>query len=102
MFRLLFGRGMDTLRLARHARTSPDGIDRFHAATLQGKMRVGVWLSTCDGVGEGSGVNGNPTFKAQTIEQLGKAKMYLAHQRTRVNRKQPVCAKWLSRQSLCH
>jgi hypothetical protein len=41
MFRLLFGRGLDTLTLARNARTSPEMIDRFYAAPLQGEMNVG-------------------------------------------------------------
>jgi hypothetical protein len=41
MFRLLFGRTVDTLTLARNARTSPEMIDRFYAAPLQGEMNVG-------------------------------------------------------------
>jgi hypothetical protein len=41
MFRLMFGRGVDTLTLARNARTSPEMIDRFYAAPLQGEMNVG-------------------------------------------------------------
>ena len=92
MFRLLFGRGMDTLSLARHARTSPDGIDRFHAATLQGKMKVGVWLSVFDGICERSGINGDSTLDCQTTEQLRKVQMHIAHRTTRVIGKQPVCA----------
>jgi hypothetical protein len=36
-----FGRGVDTLTLARNARTSPEMIDRFYAAPLQGEMNVG-------------------------------------------------------------
>ena len=41
MFRLLYGRSIDTLTLARNARTSPEMIDRFYAAPLQGEMNVG-------------------------------------------------------------
>ena len=41
MFRLMFGRTVDTLTLARNARTSPEMIDRFYAAPLQGEMNVG-------------------------------------------------------------
>ena len=41
MFRLLFGRTVDTLTLARNARTSPEMIDRLYAAPLQGEMNVG-------------------------------------------------------------
>jgi hypothetical protein len=41
MFRLMFGRPVDTLTLARNARTSPEMIDRFYAAPLQGEMNVG-------------------------------------------------------------
>jgi hypothetical protein len=40
MYRLLFGSGIDTLTLARNARTSPEMIDRFYAAPLQGEMNV--------------------------------------------------------------
>ena len=40
MFRLLYGRGIDTLTLARNARTSPEMIDRFYAAPLQGEMNI--------------------------------------------------------------
>ena len=42
MYRLLFGRGIDTLTLARNAQTSPEMIDRSYAATLQGKMNVAM------------------------------------------------------------
>jgi len=100
MDRLRFGRDMDTLTLARNVRTSPQGIDRIWPAPLQDEIKV--WFSTCDGVGERSGVNGNSTFNDQTTEQLGKAQMHLAHRRSRVMRKHPVCAKCPSRQSLCH
>jgi len=41
MFRLMFGRTVDTLTLARNARTSPEMIDRFYAAPLQGEMNIG-------------------------------------------------------------
>ena len=41
MFRLMFGSSIDTLTLARNARTSPEMIDRFYAAPLQGEMNVG-------------------------------------------------------------
>jgi hypothetical protein len=41
MFRLMFGRAVDTLTLARNARTSPEMIDRFYAAPLQAEMNVG-------------------------------------------------------------
>jgi hypothetical protein len=40
MFRLMFGNGIDTLTLARNARTSPEMIDRFYAAPLQGEMNI--------------------------------------------------------------
>ncbi len=40
MFRLLYGAGIDTLKLARNARTSPEMIDRFYAAPLIGEMAV--------------------------------------------------------------
>ena len=41
MFRLLYGGGIDTLKLARNARTSPEMIDRFYAAPLMGEMAIG-------------------------------------------------------------
>ena len=40
MYRLLYGQGIDTLTLARNARTSPEMIDRFYAAPLQGEMNI--------------------------------------------------------------
>jgi len=46
MFRLMFGRTVDTLTLARNARTSPEMIDRFYAAPLQGEMNVGELLQS--------------------------------------------------------
>jgi hypothetical protein len=42
MFRLLYGQAIDTLTLARNARTSPEMIDRFYAAPLQGEMNIGL------------------------------------------------------------
>jgi hypothetical protein len=45
MYRLLFGRGIDTLTLARNARTSPEMIDRFYAPPLQGEMNVAMLQS---------------------------------------------------------
>jgi len=42
MFRLLYGHAIDTLTLARNARTSPEMIDRFYAAPLQGEMNVEI------------------------------------------------------------
>jgi hypothetical protein len=45
MFRLLYGYAIDTLTLARNARTSPEMIDRFYAAPLQGEMNVGMLQS---------------------------------------------------------
>ena len=41
MFRLLYGGPVDTLKIARNARTSPEMIDRFYAAPLQGEMSIG-------------------------------------------------------------
>jgi len=40
MFRLLYGASIDTLKLARNARTSLERIDRFYAAPLMGEMAV--------------------------------------------------------------
>ena len=40
MFRLLYGASIDTLKLARNARTIPEMIDRFYAAPLMGEMAV--------------------------------------------------------------
>jgi hypothetical protein len=36
----MFGSSIDTLTLARNARTSPEMIDRFYAAPLQGEMNI--------------------------------------------------------------
>ncbi|NCU85919.1 MAG: hypothetical protein EBV57_07930, partial [Betaproteobacteria bacterium] len=40
MFRLIYGQSINTLALARNARTSPEMIDRFYAAPLQGEMAI--------------------------------------------------------------
>jgi len=40
MYRLLFGEGMNTLVLARNARTSVEMIDRFYAKPLSGEMNI--------------------------------------------------------------
>lgn len=40
MFRLLYGDGINTLALARNARTSVEMIDRFYAKPLSGEMNI--------------------------------------------------------------
>ncbi len=45
MFRLLFGRGIDMLTLARNARTSVQMIERFYASALDGEMNVAMLQS---------------------------------------------------------
>ena len=40
MYRLLYGDGMNTLVLARNARTSVEMIDRFYAKPLSGEMNI--------------------------------------------------------------
>jgi hypothetical protein len=45
MYRLLFGDGINTLYLARNARTSVEMIDRFYAKPLTGEMNVGMLQS---------------------------------------------------------
>ena len=45
MHRLLYGERMDVLTLARNARTSPEMIDRFYAAQLEGEDNVEVLQS---------------------------------------------------------
>ena len=40
MYRLIFGVGINTLMLARNARTSVEMIDRFYAKPLTGEMNV--------------------------------------------------------------
>jgi integrase len=42
MYRLLYGDGINTLALARNARTSVEMIDRFYAKPLTGEMNVGM------------------------------------------------------------
>ena len=41
-FRLLYGRGIDLLTLARNARTSLEMIDKFYASELRAEMNVGM------------------------------------------------------------
>lgn len=55
MFRLLYGQGIDTLTLARNARTSVQMIERFYASTLQGEMNVDM-LQSRRGQVKGEGV----------------------------------------------
>jgi hypothetical protein len=45
MYRLLFGNGINTMMLARNARTSVEMIDRFYAKPLMGEMNVGMLQS---------------------------------------------------------
>ena len=45
MYRLLYGQGIDTLTLARNARTSVQMIERFYASSLTGEMNVGMLQS---------------------------------------------------------
>jgi len=40
MYRLLYGEGVNTLVLARNARTSVEMIDRFYAKPLSGEMNI--------------------------------------------------------------
>jgi integrase len=40
MFRLLYGKGIDMLTLARNARTSVQMIERFYASSLSGEMNI--------------------------------------------------------------
>jgi hypothetical protein len=40
MFRLLYGDAINTLALARNARTSVEMIDRFYAKPLTGEMNI--------------------------------------------------------------
>lgn len=46
MYRLLYGDGINTLLLARNARTSVDMIDRFYAKPLTGEMNIAMLQST--------------------------------------------------------
>ena len=50
MFRLMFGSSIDTLTLARNARTSVNMIERFYASSLSGEMNVGMLQSRRTGV----------------------------------------------------
>jgi len=45
MYRLLFGEGINTLALARNARTSVEMIDRFYAKPLSGEMNIAMLQS---------------------------------------------------------
>jgi hypothetical protein len=45
MYRLLYGDAINTLALARNARTSVEMIDRFYAKPLTGEMNVGMLQS---------------------------------------------------------
>jgi hypothetical protein len=51
MYRLLYGQGIDTLTLARNARTSVQMIERFYASSLTGEMNVGMLHSKRSGAG---------------------------------------------------
>lgn len=79
-------------------------IDRFHRhrQMTKGEIKVGVWLSACDGIGERCGSNGNYTFDYQTTEQLCKVHTHTAHLTTRAIGKQLVWAKSPSRQQPWH
>jgi integrase len=45
MYRLLYGDGINTLALARNARTSVEMIDRFYAKPLTGEMNIAMLQS---------------------------------------------------------
>ena len=45
MFRLLYGRGIDLLTLARNARTSVQMIEKFYASNLTAEMNIGLLQS---------------------------------------------------------
>jgi integrase len=45
MYRLLYGDGINTLALARNARTSVEMIDRFYAKPLSGEMNIAMLQS---------------------------------------------------------
>jgi hypothetical protein len=45
MYRLLYGDGINTLVLARNARTSVEMIDRFYARPLSGEMNIDMLQS---------------------------------------------------------
>jgi hypothetical protein len=42
MYRLMYGDGMDVVTLARNARTSPEMINRFYAAQLEGEDNIAM------------------------------------------------------------
>ena len=42
MFRLLYGKGIDLLTLARNARTSVQMIEEFYASNLTAEMNIGL------------------------------------------------------------
>ncbi len=45
MFRLLYGKGIDLLTLARNARTSVQMIEEFYASNLTAEMNIGLLQS---------------------------------------------------------
>ena len=45
MFRLLYGRGIDLLTLARNARTSVQMVEKFYASNLTAEMNIGLLQS---------------------------------------------------------
>jgi len=45
MYRLLYGRGIDLLTLARNARTSVEMIEKFYASNLTAEMNIGLLQS---------------------------------------------------------
>ena len=45
MFRLLYGKGIDLLTLARNARTSVQMIEEFYASHLTAEMNIGLLQS---------------------------------------------------------
>jgi hypothetical protein len=45
MFRLLYGKGIDLLTLARNARTSVQMIEEFYASQLTAEMNIGLLQS---------------------------------------------------------
>jgi hypothetical protein len=44
-YRLLYGKGIDLLTLARNARTSVEMIERFYASQLTPEMNIGLLQS---------------------------------------------------------
>ena len=44
-FRLLYGKGIDLLTLARNARTSVEMIERFYSSNLTAEMNIGMLQS---------------------------------------------------------